>query len=105
MSKSKKSQSGRTDDLACFLPWVVESAFGYRGEHGESRSIATGANWSAAISNPFRSFGATGEGLESVLADMRAGRNEPIVFSLHLAHPRVEYTDRGKSAIVIGGDV
>ena len=62
-----------------------------------------GANWSAAIKNPFRSFGATGEGLEAALNQQRAGRNEPIVFVLHLAHSRVEYTDRGKSAIVIGG--
>jgi hypothetical protein len=30
-------------------------------------------------------------------------RDEPVVFVLHLAHPRVEYTDRGKSALVIGG--
>jgi hypothetical protein len=105
MAKSKKSRSGCADDLPCFLPWVVESAFGYRGEKAiGGRRISTGANWSAAIGNPFRSFGGTGEGLESVLAEMRAGRSEPIVFILHLAHPRVEYTDRGKSAFVIGGD-
>jgi DNA topoisomerase VI subunit B len=84
------------------LPWVLESAFGYRGDCESSRLIFSGANWSAAINNPFRSFGGTGEGLEAVLADMRAGRSEPIV--LHLAHPRVEYTDRGKSALVIGGN-
>jgi hypothetical protein len=29
--------------------------------------------------------------------------NEPVVVVVHLAHPRVEYTDRGKSALVIGG--
>ncbi len=85
------------------LPWVLESAFGYLGEGDKKRQIFSGANWSAAINNPFRTFGSTGEGLESALADMRAGRREPIVFVLHLAHPRVEYTDRGKSALVIGG--
>ena len=85
------------------LPWVLESAFGYLGKGDKKRQIFSGANWSAAINNPFRTFGSTGEGLESALADMRAGRNEPIVFVLHLAHPRVEYTDRGKSALVIGG--
>jgi DNA topoisomerase VI subunit B len=86
------------------LPWVLESAFGWLGdESDDSRRIFAGANWSAAIKNPFRSFGATGEGLEAALNQQRAGRNEPIVFVLHLAHPRVEYTDRGKSAIVIGG--
>ena len=65
--------------------------------------ICTGANWSAAIKNPFRAFGSTGEGLETTLAKLRATRDEPIVFVLHLACPRVEYTDRGKSALVIGG--
>ena len=86
------------------LPWVLESAFGWLGQTTASaRCIYSGANWSAAIKNPFRSFGATGEGLETALAEMRATRNEPIVFVLHLAHPRIEYTDRGKSALVIGG--
>lgn len=86
------------------LPWVLESAFGWLGEEADDqRRIYAGANWSSAIKNPFRSFGDTGEGLETTLADLRATRHEPIVFVLHLAHPRVEYTDRGKSALVING--
>jgi hypothetical protein len=44
-----------------------------------------------------------GEGLESVLWNMRASEGEPVVFVLHLAHPRVEYTDRGKSALIVEG--
>jgi hypothetical protein len=86
------------------LPFVLESAFGWLGDEApDERKIISGANWSAAIGNPFRSFGSTGEGLETALSDMRATRNEPVVFVLHLAHPRVEYTDRGKSALIIGG--
>ena len=103
--KCKNSQS-ENGDKPCLndVPWVLESAFGWLGdEASDRRKIFAGANWSAAIKNPFRSFGATGEGLDSALTDMRAGRNEPVVFVLHLAHPRVEYTDRGKSALVIGG--
>jgi hypothetical protein len=85
------------------VPWVLESAFGWLGEDSEDiRRIFAGANWSAAIKDPFRSFGATGEGLEAALSDMKAGAHEPIVFALHLAHPRIEYTDRGKSALVVG---
>ena len=53
---------------------------------------------------PFRSFGRTGEGLESLLADQRAGRNEPIAFVLHFVCPRTQYTDRAKSGIVLPGD-
>jgi hypothetical protein len=86
------------------LPWVLESAFGWLGDESpDNRRIFAGANWSAAIKNPFRSFGSTGEGLEAALSDMKVGAFEPIVFALHLAHPRVEYTDRGKSALVIQG--
>jgi hypothetical protein len=101
LAKSKKTQPG-TGEKPSFLPWVLETAFGYRGEGaGDERCIFSGANWSAAINNPFRTFGATGEGLETTLADLKATQFEPVVFAIHLAHPRVEYTDRGKSALVI----
>jgi hypothetical protein len=105
LSGKSKNLPSEADGKASFLPWVVESAFGWLGAKAEDeRKIVTGANWSAAIKNPFRSFGATGEGLETTLAQLRATRAEPVVFVLHLACPRVEYTDRGKSALVIGGD-
>jgi len=44
-----------------------------------------------------------GQSLDAVLEQQRAGRDEPIVLVLHMACPRVGYTDRGKSAVVIGG--
>jgi hypothetical protein len=91
-------------DKASFLPSVLETAFGWLGQGSpDSRRSFTGANWSVAIGNPFRSFGDTGEGLESALAHLRVTRNEPIVFVLHLAQPRISYLDRGKSSLVIGG--
>jgi hypothetical protein len=103
--KSKNSP-GRSAEKASFIsgiPFVVESAFGWLGPNAAAdRRIYSGANWSAAISNPFRSFGTNREGLEAALADLRAGQAEPIVFVLHLAQPRIEYTDRGKSALLIG---
>ena len=58
-------------------------------------------NWSPGIvSNPFRSLG-YGRGLDSLLAEKFAGPHEPVVVLVHLACPRVTYTDRGKSAIVM----
>ena len=84
------------------LPVVIETAFGWVPQELEERRIVTGVNFSVALGNPFRSFGQTGEGLEHVLAQQRAGRNEPIIFVLHLASPRVEFADRGKTALVIG---
>ena len=93
-----KKQMGVKDDL----PWVIEVAFGCRKkEYSEtSRRLVTGVNWSPGIINPFRQLGAYGESLDTILTAQRASRNEPIILVLHMACPRVEYTDRGKSAVV-----
>jgi DNA topoisomerase VI subunit B len=87
------------------LPFVVESAFGWFGENSEDeRRFITGVNWSAAILNPFRELGKMGQSLDSMMQEQRAGWEEPIVYLLHVAYPRVQYTDRGKSALVISGE-
>ena len=42
------------------LPWVLEAAFGYCPDDEadeEERLLITGANWSAAITNPFKRLG------------------------------------------------
>jgi DNA topoisomerase VI subunit B len=85
------------------LPAVIETAFAWRGDQcTEQRRLITGVNWSPGIGNPFRTLGNTyGDGLAAMLAERFAGCNEPIVFLLHLAHPRVRYTDRGKSALAM----
>lgn len=101
LAKSKNRPPGGADKPR-FLPGVLEVAFGWLGpEAKDRRHIFTGVNWSAAIGNPFRSFGDTGEGLETLLAQLRATQSEPVVYVLHMASPRVEYRDRGKSQIVI----
>ena len=68
-----------------------------------SSKIITGVNWSPGINNPFRQFGRGGIGLDGILADVRANTSQPVIAALHLACPRVTYTDRGKSAIVVDG--
>jgi hypothetical protein len=86
------------------LPYLIEFAFGYCPKGKDARRIITGVNWSVSVgSNPFRNLGTAGESLDSILAQQRAGANEPIVTVLHLACPRVDYLDRGKSAINIPG--
>jgi DNA topoisomerase VI subunit B len=84
------------------LPFAIESAFGWcPGQAG--RRIIVGVNWSTAIGNPFRSFSRYGgAGLEELLKDRYATANEPVIFLLHYVCPRVEYTDRGKSALLLG---
>ena len=85
------------------LPMVIETAFAWRGDEcQEPRRLITGVNWSSGIGNPFRTLGAEyGDGLAALLEKQMAGRSEPIIFLLHCAHPRVRYTDRGKSAVVM----
>jgi len=104
------------------IPYVTECAFGLRrsgldGSGGRyittdgrltltgGRLIVTGANWSVGISNPFRSFGRTSEGLESTLAAVRANATQPVILALHLASAHIQYADRGKSSIIVDGDV
>jgi hypothetical protein len=86
------------------VPHVTETAFVWLGEESKAeRRLVAGVNWSPGIVNPFRELGKFGRSLDSVLEEQRAGRNEPVVILLHAACPRVEYTDRGKSAVVVGG--
>ena len=86
------------------LPWVIETAFAWRGEDSfEDRTLITGVNWSAGLINPFRQLGRLGESLDTVLAEQRVHRRDPVIFVLHAACPRVAYSDRGKSAVVLGG--
>ena len=95
-----RSPSKRTFGDNDGLPWGVETAFGWCPAV-ERRHIVVGINWSVALGNPFRSLGTWGPSLDSILTQQRAGRDEPIVFVLHFACPRIDYTDRGKSAAVI----
>jgi DNA topoisomerase VI subunit B len=93
------------------VPRVIEFAFGIHGEgltsagKVPSGKIITGVNWSPGINNPFRQLGRGGEGLDGILSDVRANTSQPVIVALHLACPRIAYTDRGKSAIVVEGDV
>jgi DNA topoisomerase VI subunit B len=82
------------------LPWVVEAAFAWCPDL-TSRRLITGVNWSPGIVNPFRALGPYGQSLDTVLSQQRVDRDEPVIVLLHLACPRVEYTDRGKSAVVV----
>lgn len=85
------------------LPCVVEFAFGWC-EKAKARRLITGVNWSPGITNPFRQLGSYGQSLDTILSQQRADRDEPAILVLHVACPRVEYTDRGKSAIAIAGE-
>jgi DNA topoisomerase VI subunit B len=90
----------RVMDVTDDIPWVVETAFGWCPE-AKARRLVTGVNWSPGIINPFRELGHFGTSLDTVLTRQRAAANEPVTMVLHMTCPRVEYTDRGKSAVVV----
>jgi hypothetical protein len=83
------------------VPWVVETAFGWCPESDDDRRLVTGVNWSPGIINPFRELGHFGQSLDTILSQQRADQDEPVILALHMACPRVEYLDRGKSSVVI----
>jgi DNA topoisomerase VI subunit B len=88
------------------LPYLIEFAFGYCPKGKNARRFISGVNWSVSVgSNPFRNLDTAGMSLDSILTQQRAGPNEPIVMVLHLACPRMEYLDRGKSSIVVPGKI
>jgi hypothetical protein len=91
----------RRSEIECHgVPYFAEAAFGYCPKGTDERRIITGVNWSVAIGgDPFRSLGDLGESLGAILTKQRAGPREPIITVLHLACPRIEYLDRGKSSV------
>jgi hypothetical protein len=92
------------------IPRVIEFAFGIHRQglsqagRGPSAKVITGVNWSPGINNPFRQLGHGGQGLEGILAEVRANTSHPVIAVLHISCPWVTYTDRGKSAIIVEGE-
>jgi hypothetical protein len=85
------------------LPWVIEVAFAW-AHKAKQRRLITGVNFSPGITNPFRSLGAIGQSLDTILANQRANRNDPVIVLIHITCPRLSFTDRGKSALALGSD-
>lgn len=82
------------------LPQVTEVGFAALKNENANRKLITGVNWSAAWVNPFRELGELGRSLDTILEDRRFSYTQPIVLLVHVAHPRVTYTDRGKSTVL-----
>lgn len=88
------------------LPYVVEVAFAALNDDEAWRVMITGANWSPGILDPFRQLGTEySGGLDSLLVDQRADDDAPVAVVVHLACPRLDHTDRGKSAIALDNEV
>ena len=82
-------------------PEILEVAFGWCPMSRDRRRLVSGVNWSTAIINPFRRLGETGRNLDSMLERLKCGLDEEVVIVMHLATPCAEFTDRGKSSLVM----
>ncbi len=82
------------------LPTVLEAAFAWCPTLNERR-LVTGVNFSPAICDPFRELDSSKLGLDGLLIDQWADGMQPVVVFLHLTHPRPQFSDRGKSALVL----
>lgn len=82
------------------LPQVTEVAFAALADESEGRRLITGVNWSAAWVNPFRQLGEAGRSLDTMMSAQKFEVHQPVALLVHVAHPRVDYSDRGKSTVV-----
>jgi DNA topoisomerase VI subunit B len=84
-------------------PYVLEAAFGYVPKLQQQIRL-TGINWSPGLHNPFRTLGSrvgTEDSLDALLVDQFAGWNAPVIFALHVAGPRLTFTDKAKTALAL----
>ncbi len=74
------------------LPYVLEMAFGVSEHNEEWRRCASGLNWTPSLKVPFSK-------LDELMGKCRVDRSDPAIVAVHLACPKLAFTDRGKSQI------
>jgi hypothetical protein len=79
------------------LPYVIEVAFGYRGDE-DPRRVAEGFNFAPAIGgSPFR--------LAERLENLDLDSHDPVTVFAHVACPRLDFLDRGKARVRLPDEV
>ncbi|HJN45671.1 MAG TPA: hypothetical protein QF572_16000 [Vicinamibacterales bacterium] len=76
------------------VPFVVEIAFGIHEDRSHVREVTVGLNWSPALHVPVAE-------LSTFLGTARVDPWDPVTMLVHIACPRFEWTDRGKSAVAV----
>jgi DNA topoisomerase VI subunit B len=75
------------------LPYVLEIGFAVKEDNTARRTMITGLNWSPVIgSDPVST-------LQSAVQQARLDPDDAVIFLVHIARPRFEFTDRGKTKI------
>jgi DNA topoisomerase VI subunit B len=78
------------------LPFVLELACGWYTKEfiDYARRLIVGVNWTPALKPPFLE-------LPELLSEARVNAFDEVVVFVHLAMPRVDFTDRGKSTVAL----
>jgi DNA topoisomerase VI subunit B len=86
----------KLEDIADGLPFVLELACGWYADEDRDDAQCTmvGVNWSPTLKPPFPE-------LPALLGKARVDDFDPVVVFVHLAIPRVDFTDRGKSVVAL----
>jgi hypothetical protein len=80
------------------LPYVLETAFGIFDDETLSRRIDVGLNWSALLNSPT-------DAIQDYLYGARVDSEDPCCIAIHLSCPQLEFSDRGKSALLLPGSL
>ena len=73
------------------LPFAVEVVFALKGDTKKAhRTVITGMNWTATIGTP-------ADEIDELVGQQRIGPDKPVLLIIHLAKPRFQFTDRGKT--------
>jgi DNA topoisomerase VI subunit B len=75
------------------LPYVVEFAFGVKKDTDTFREVLTGLNWSPTVGDE------TDPTISTALQNARVDKHDPVIVIMHIARPRFEFMDRGKTRI------
>ncbi|MDN5870459.1 MAG: ATP-binding protein [Nitrococcus sp.] len=76
------------------LPYVLEVVFGINENVDSTRRIVTGLNWSPTIG------GDPDPTLRQCVAEARLDPHDPVTYLVHIARPRFDFADRGKTRLV-----
>jgi hypothetical protein len=94
-------------DAGSNVTYVLETAFAYCPD-GVRRQKILGLNFSPRLSDPFNKLDwceqddgddDDGSSLDTFLEHQRVTADEPTIFALHLACPRLMFTDKGKTKL------
>lgn len=75
------------------MQYIVEVGFAVNNNDQARRKLITGLNWSPVIGN------IPDETIRSAVQQARLDPHDPVIFIIHVARPRLEFMDRGKTKI------